>query len=99
MDCWTLLLNGDLFNAAVCPFTSIAFFGEYFYMLIILALEIAIYIKTEDIMIPSILGVIISGSVIAATITVSPLFFRGLTILLAINFAVVLYSVYKGARS
>lgn len=95
VDCWSLLLNGDLFNAAVCPFTSIPFFGEYFYMLVILALEIAIYIKTEDIMIPSILGIILGGSMLATGIAISPLFYRGAIILLVINFAVIIYGIYK----
>ena len=62
VDCFALLLNGDILNAAVCPFIAVPYFGGFFYMLLILALEMAIYIKTEDIMMPSILGVLLAAS-------------------------------------
>jgi len=99
VDCFTLLLNGDILNAAVCPFTSIPYFGGFFYMLLILALEMAIYIKTEDIMMPSILGILLAASSFALPSVFIPEMFRtGMTILIVLNFTIILYNVYKYSR-
>lgn len=99
VDCYTLLLDGDILNAAVCPFISVPYFGGFFYMLLILALEMAIYMKTEDIMMPSILGVILAASTFALPGVFIPEFFRtGMTILLLLNLTIILYNVYKYSR-
>ena len=99
VDCFTLLLNGDILNAAVCPFIAVPYFGGFFYMLLILALEMAIYIKTEDIMMPTILGIILSASAFALPDVLMPEFLRtGMTILIVLNITIILYNVYKYSR-
>lgn len=98
-DCFALLLNGDILNAAVCPFISVPYFGGFFYMLLILALEMAIYIKTEDIMMPSILGVLLAASSFALPdVFIPAMFYAGMTILLALNIGIIIYNVYKYSR-
>lgn len=99
VDCFALLLDSDILNAAVCPFINILHFGGFFYMLLILALEMAIYIKTEDIMIPSILGVLLAASSFALPdVFMPPMFYSGMTILLALNIGIIIYNVYKYSR-
>jgi len=99
VDCFALLLSGDILNGAVCPFINIPYFGGFFYMLLILALEMAIYIKTEDIMMPSILGVLLAASSFALPDVFMPsMFYSGMTILLALNIGIIIYNVYKYSR-
>ena len=77
----------------------VPYFGGFFYMLLILALEMAIYIKTEDIMIPSILGVILAASAFALPSVFIPEMFRtGMTILILLNLTIIFYNVYKYSR-
>ena len=100
VDCFALLLAGDILNAAVCPFLNVEHFGGFFYMLLILALEMAIYIKTEDVMMPSILGVILAASTFALPgVFIPAMFYSGMTILLALNLGIIIYNVYKYSRA
>lgn len=99
-DCFTLLLNLDILNAAVCPFISVPYFGGFFYMLLILALEMGIYLKTEDVMMPSILGIILAASTFALPgVFIPAMFYSGMTILLALNIGIIIYNVFKYSRA
>jgi len=100
MDCYALLTNGDVLNAVICPFINVPNFGPWFFALVILAIELAIYFKTEDFMMPSILGFVICGSVLSAgsLVQLPAEFLAGATILIAINFAIVLYGVFKYSK-
>ena len=99
-DCFILLLKMDILNAAVCPFVNVPYFGGFFYMLLILALEMAIYIKTEDIMMPSILGILLAASSFALpSVFIPAMFYSGMTILLVLNIGIIIYNVYKYSRA
>ena len=99
VDCFALLLNGDILNAAVCPFIAVPYFGGFFYMLLILALEMAIYIKTEDIMMPTILGILLAASSYALpSVFMPPMFYSAMQILIALNLGIIFYNVYKYSR-
>lgn len=91
-----MLLNQDILGAAVCPFTSIPFFGPFFYMILLLALEGAIYIKTDNIVIPTIIGTVISGMSLYASVEVDPMFYAIAMVLIIFNVGVLIYGIYKG---
>lgn len=95
VDCYTLMVNGDLLNAAVCPFTNVPNFGAFFYLLVVLALELAIYFKTQDMTMPTILGVILG---IVMTAYLPAIFYSGAIILIAINLAVIIFNLYMKRR-
>lgn len=101
-DCFSLLLNLDILNAAVCPFVNVADggFAPWFYALIIFGLEMAIYLKTQNLMIPSILGLFISGAIVAGTgiIGLDNLpgpFLAAATIIFVLNIAIVIFGMFK----
>ena len=98
VDCLTLMLNMDIFGAAMCPFTNIPTFGPWFFAIVILAIEAALYFKTDDIMTPTIVGMAISGASLASSslISLPAEFFTAATLLFALNFAIVFFKVYRG---
>ena len=99
LDCLGLLLAGKIFDAALCPFVNVGNdFAMYAYMLIIFALELAIFLKTEDLMIPAILAVFISIATFSSysLITIPPEFMSGALIVLAINFGIIIYNIFRG---
>ena len=96
MDCFALLLNGNIFGAAVCPFNNIPEFGQWFYLIVVLSLEVAIYFKTQDATMPTIIGIVL-GIVMAGMLPTQ--FFTAAISLMAINMAVVFYKIYTNKGS
>lgn len=87
-DCLTLILQGDILTAITCTWTNLI--GLSFYAIMLAALEIAIYLKYDNIQAPAIMGSFIGILMvyyIPPAISMIPL---GILIM---NIAVVIYSV------
>lgn len=55
VDCVSLLLSTDFFNGVMCPFTNVI--GHWIFAIIVLVGLGMLYMRTEDIAIPSIIGI------------------------------------------
>ena len=89
VDCLLLLLETDILTGLACPFTNVA--GGYFYALMLIAFEVILAIKYENLIVPASIGVILS----TLMITLLPVYVPWITMLiLVVNFAVVLYLMY-----
>jgi len=89
-DCLNLLLNnGDIIGMVVCPFTNVI--GPWFYAFVVVMLQITIFIKYNNLLAPSVMGIIAS----VAMIGLLPQAMSSFPIFMLIgNIAATLYAVF-----
>ena len=88
VDCMSILMDGNLIGAITCPFTNSI--GGWFYVLALMAVELAIYIKFENITAPAMLGTVFS----VLMIFYMPVVAQDILILIAVgNIVALIYNV------
>jgi len=106
VDCFSLLINDlDVINAAICPFINAGggTFGGWFFALVIFAIEAGIYLKTQNLWIPSVLGLFISGAIMGGTgilgmETLPGYFFAAIATIFILNLAIMIFGIFKSLR-
>jgi hypothetical protein len=87
-DCLALLTSGSVWTGMTCPFTNI--FGDWFFLLGLLALELAVMLRYDNMLAPSVIGIIVGVVMIPylpPAVSIVPI------IILAVNIGAALYSV------
>jgi hypothetical protein len=58
VDCVSLILAGDILGGIVCPYSNMI--GPWFYAFIIGIVELAVYMKYDNLLAPGMIGVVCS---------------------------------------
>lgn len=89
-NCLALLTNMDFYGAIMCPYTNVM--GNWVYAILMLTVITIVYIRTQDIAMPAILGLIygLAGAVISP-----PEFRTFYYIIIALAVTGVLYRLVK----
>jgi len=89
-DCLALLLTGSILTGITCTWTNVI--GLWFYALMLMVLEVVIYIKTESVVGPAMLGVVLGVLMVG---TLPPAMATVPAMILTVNFAIVIYMLFK----
>ena len=92
-DCLTLLLTGSILTGITCTWTNVI--GLWFYAIMLMTLEIVLFLKTDNVTGPAILGVMVGILMIASlptAVTLIPV------TILTVNFAVVAYKLFRSQK-
>ena len=92
-DCLTLLLTGDILTGITCTWTNVI--GLWFFAIMLMTLEVVLFIKTDNITGPALLGVMVGLLMIATLPTAMALI--PITII-SVNFAVVAYKLFRSQK-
>ena len=92
-DCLTLLLTGNILTGITCTWTNVI--GLWFYAIMLMTLEIVVFIKTDNITGPALLGVTV-GILMIATLPTAMAIIP--TIILGVNLAVVAYKLFRSQK-
>ena len=85
-----LIDSGNIFEFVTAPFTNIL--GTYFYLFMAFMAEAMIYLKTQDVTMPAVLGLLFAG---AFAMYLPHEVGVAILILLAISIAALFYRVFK----
>jgi hypothetical protein len=88
-DCLSLLTEGDIWGGIVCPFTTL-FPDGWFYAIMLFALEIGMFVKYENLLGPSVFGILIGLLMLPL---LPPAAWTVPILVLIVNFASVMYAV------
>lgn len=86
-DCLTLILQGDIFFGITCTWTNLV--GLWFYALMLFTFEILLIIKFDNLLIPSVIGIIVGMTMLnylPPELSMIPV------VILILNISAVLYS-------
>lgn len=89
-DCMALLRSLDFYAAITCPYTNAI--GNWVFAIIIGVVLVAIYIKTEDIAIPAILGLLYG---LVGVALIPPEFRTFYYIIIALSISGIIYRLAK----
>ena len=92
-DCLTLLLTGNILTGITCTWTNVI--GLWFYAIMLMTLEVVLFIKTDNIIGPAMLGVMVGILMIAI---LPPVMAIIPTIILGVNLAVVMYKLFRSQK-
>lgn len=88
-DCLALILQGDILNGITCTWTNVI--GQWFYVIMLLAFQITLYIKYENTNAPAVLGAF--TGLLMLSLLPAEAWSISLGVLI-FNIAIILYSVY-----
>jgi len=91
LDATDLLRSGRVLEALLYPFLSVL--GDWFYLFIYGMIYIGVYLKTRDVAVPSVLGLVMSFILYASA---PPSAYIVVHVLLAVSIAGVVYRAYRG---
>ena len=92
MTQWNYLLSGNIFSAVLFPYTNLL--GFMFYALIGFLASIMIYIKTQDFVTTSIVGMLLLGG--GAYFYLPKEFHYIIYIFIALGATIAIYKIFKG---